>query len=229
MKRVLIIEDEKSIAGLQRDYLDIHGFAADLEHRGDIGLRKALSGDYDLVILDLMVPGMDGFELCRQLRAKTEIPIIVISARSEETYIIRGLGLGADDYMTKPFSPAEMVARVKAHLDRYERYAGRAGAKQDTIRIRGLTIDRASRRVHLDGREIQLTAKEFDLLAFLASHPDQVFSRSAIFEQVWGLDAEGDLATVTVHIGRLRDKLEADPANPQYIETVWGAGYRFRV
>jgi DNA-binding response OmpR family regulator len=228
MKRVLIIEDEKSIAELQRDYLEIHGFAADLEHRGDTGLRRALSGDYDLVILDLMVPGMDGFELCRKLRAKTEIPIIVVSARSEETDIIRGLGLGADDYMTKPFSPAEMVARVKAHLDRYERLAGGGGTGRGVISIRGLTIDRASRRVHLDGREIRLTAKEFDLLAFLASHPDQVFSRSDLFERIWGLDAEGDLATVTVHIGRLRDKLEPDPANPRFIETVWGAGYRFR-
>jgi DNA-binding response OmpR family regulator len=228
MKRVLIIEDEKSIAELQRDYLEIHGFAADLEHRGDTGLRRALSGDYDLVILDLMVPGMDGFELCRKLRAKTEIPIIVVSARSEETDIIRGLGLGADDYMTKPFSPAEMVARVKAHLDRYERLAGGGGTGRGVISIRGLTIDRASRRVHLGGREIRLTAKEFDLLAFLASHPDQVFSRSDLFERIWGLDAEGDLATVTVHIGRLRDKLEPDPANPRFIETVWGAGYRFR-
>jgi len=130
--------------------------------------------------------------------------------------------------MTKPFSPVEMVARVKAHLDRYERFAGRAGRQRDIITIRGLTIDKGARRVHLDGREIHLTAKEFDLLAFLAGHPDQVLSKSFIFEQVWGLDAEGDLATVTVHIGKLRDKLEADPANPQYIETVWGAGYRFR-
>lgn len=228
MKRVLIIEDEKSIAELQRDYLEIHGFAADLEHRGDAGLRKALSGDYDLIILDLMLPGVDGFEICRQIRAKKEIPIIVISARNEEVDIIRGLGLGADDYMTKPFRPAEMAARVKAHLERYDRFAGRTGRKRETISIRGLTIDKASRRTHLHGREIQLTAKEFDLLVFLASHPDQVLSREIIFEQVWGLDSEGDLATVTVHIGKLREKLEADPANPQYIETVWGAGYRFR-
>ncbi len=228
MKRVLIIEDEKSIAELQRDYLEIHGFAADVEHRGDAGLRKALSGQYDLVILDLMVPGMDGFDICRQIRAKTEIPVIVISACNEEKDIIRGLGLGADDYMTKPFSPMEMVARVKAHLERYDRLAGRSAAKRNLIRIRGLTIDKGARRVHLNGREIPLTAREFDLLVFLASHPDQVLSRETIFERVWGLDSEGDLATVTVHIGKLREKLEPDPANPQYIETVWGAGYRFR-
>lgn len=228
MKRVLIIEDEKSIAELQRDYLEIHGFAADVAHRGDTGLQMALSGDYDLVIVDLMLPGMNGFDICRQIRQKKEIPIIVISARNDDTDIIRGLGLGADDYMTKPFSPAEMVARVKAHLARYERFAGLAGENRDIITIRGLTIDKRSRRTHLNGREIQLTAKEFDLLAFLACNLDRVLSKNVIFEQVWGLDSEGDLATVTVHIGKLREKLEADPANPQYIETVWGAGYRFK-
>lgn len=228
MKRVLIIEDEKSIAELQRDYLEIHGFAADVAHRGDTGLQMALSGDYDLVIVDLMLPGMNGFDICRQIRQKKEIPIIVISARNDDTDIIRGLDLGADDYMTKPFSPAEMVARVKAHLARYERFAGLAGENRDIITIRGLTIDKRSRRTHLNGREIQLTAKEFDLLAFLACNLDRVLSKNVIFEQVWGLDSEGDLATVTVHIGKLREKLEADPANPQYIETVWGAGYRFK-
>jgi len=228
MKRVLIIEDEESIAELQRDYLEIHGFAAEVEPRGDAGLKKALSGEYDLVILDLMLPGMNGFDICRQIRAKTEIPIIIISARSEDVDIIRGLGLGADDYMKKPFSPAEMVARVKAHLARYERFAGVAGARRDIISIRGLTIDKAARRTYLNGREIHLTAKEFDLLVYLASNLDRVLSRSDIFEQVWGLESEGDLATVTVHIGKLREKLETDPANPQYIETVWGAGYRFK-
>jgi len=199
-----------------------------VEHRGDAGLRKALGGGYDLVILDLMLPGADGFDICRKIRAESNIPLIIVSARSEDVDVIRGLGLGADDYMKKPFSPAELVARVKAHLARVERLAGAAGGNRDVIRIRGLTIDRAARRTFLDGREIHLTAREFDLLAFLASHPDRVLSRSDIFERVWGMDSEGDLATVTVHIGKLRDKLEADPANPQYIETVWGAGYRFR-
>lgn len=228
MKRVLIIEDEQSIAELQRDYLEIHGFAVDLAHRGDTGLHKAINGDYDLIIVDLMVPGMSGFDICRQIRMHKEIPILIISARNEDTDIIRGLGLGADDYMTKPFSPAEMVARVKAHLDRYERYKGTTEPNRDTILIRGLSIDKASRRTHLHGREIPLTAKEFDLLVYLAGNLDRVLSKDLIFEQVWGLDAEGDLATVTVHIGKLREKLEADPANPQYIETVWGAGYRFK-
>lgn len=227
-KRILIIEDERSIAELQRDYLEIQGFSVELEHRGDLGLEKALRNDYDLIILDLMLPNMDGYEVCRQLRKEKDVPIMMISARKEDIDIIRGLGLGVDDYMIKPFSPSEMVARVKAHLTRVERLLGGAKTNKDRIRIRGLTIDPSSRRTYLNNREIHLTLKEFELLVYLARHADRVFSKEDLFEQVWGMDAAGEVATVTVHIGKLREKLGEDIDGCQYIETVWGVGYRFK-
>ncbi|WP_080840823.1 response regulator transcription factor [Cohnella massiliensis] len=229
MQRILIIEDDTSIAELQRDYLEIGGYSVKMEHTGDGGLREALNGRYDLVILDLMLPGMDGFEICRRLRAEREIPIIMLSARTEDIDKIRGLGLGADDYMTKPFSPGELVARVKAHLSRYERLAKPAESRRAEIAIRGLKIDKNARRVFVNGDEILLTTKEFDLLAFLAEHPNRVFHKEELFEKVWGLEANGDSSTVTVHIRKIREKLESVPASPSYIDTVWGAGYRFKV
>ncbi|MCS7464975.1 response regulator transcription factor [Paenibacillus doosanensis] len=225
--RILIIEDEASIAELERDYLEINGFAVQMEHSGDTGLQQALTGDYDLVILDLMLPKVDGFEICRKIRDKHDIPILMVSAKKEDIDKIRGLGLGADDYIIKPFSPGELVARVKAHLSRYERLLGHRGQKSEEIRIRGLLIDKASRRVYVNGREVVFTTKEFDLLAFLASNPNRVFNKEQLFEHIWGMDSNGDSPTVTVHIRKIREKIELDPSKPQYIDTVWGAGYRF--
>ncbi|WP_100488329.1 response regulator transcription factor [Sporolactobacillus pectinivorans] len=225
MKRVLIVEDEQSIAELERDYLEINGFQAEIETSGDRGLMKALTEDYQLIILDLMLPGRDGFDICREIRKTKEIPIIFVSAKKEDIDKIRGFGLGADDYMVKPFSPGELVARVKAHLSRYERLSGRK--QSNTLNVRGLKIDRGSRQVFVNEKETELTAKEFDLLLFFITHPNHVFSKEHLFERLWGLDSMGDLTTVTVHIRKLREKIEADPSNPQYIITIWGAGYRF--
>lgn len=224
--RVLIIEDDPSIARLETDYLEIEGF--DVTHctDGRQGLDIALQTPWDLIILDLMLPGMDGFEICRRLREKLDIPMLVVSARSEDIDKIRALGLGADDYVTKPFSPAELVARVKSHLKRYQRLAGKA-AEADEIIAGTLSIHLRSHRVHVAGVEIPLTSKEFELLVFLASHPDIVFSREQLFEKIWGLDNYGDIGTIAVHIQKIRKKIEADPASPRFIETVWGAGYRF--
>ena len=229
MSHILIIEDEPSIADLQRDYLEIHGFSVDIQPDGELGLKQALKGDYDLVILDVMLPRMDGFDICRRIRAEKDIPILFVSAIKEEIDKIRALGLGGDDYIIKPFSPGELVARVKAHLARYERLRGNREALKDAILIRGLRIDKASRRVYVNEKEVLLTTKEFDLLTFLAMHPNRVFNKEQLFEQNWGYDSAGDISTVTVHIRKLREKIEMDPSNPQYIETIWGAGYRFNV
>ncbi|MWC31201.1 response regulator transcription factor [Paenibacillus sp. MMS18-CY102] len=229
MKNILIIEDERTIAELQRDYLESHGYRADIEGKGDIGLRRALDGQYDLIILDLMLPHTDGFEICRRIRQEADIPIIMISAKKEDVDKIRGLGLGADDYMTKPFSPSELVARVKAHLARYDRLTGDSREAQQSLTIRGLTINKLTRQVNIRDRDMLLTSKEFDLLLLLAAHPNRVFTKDELFERVWGLESIGDSSTVTVHIRRLREKIELDPSNPQYIDTVWGVGYRLKV
>jgi DNA-binding response OmpR family regulator len=229
MSRILIIEDELSIAELERDYLEINGYSVDMEHSGDKGLVRALNESYDLIILDVMLPKVDGFEICRKIRSRKDTPIIMISAKKEDIDKIRGLGLGADDYMIKPFSPGEMVARVKAHLARYERFIGNREQKHDEIRIRGLWIDKTSRRVHINEEEVSFTTKEFDLLSFLAVNPNRVFSKEQLFDHIWGMDSFGDISTVTVHIRKIREKVELDPSNPQYIETVWGAGYRFQL
>jgi DNA-binding response OmpR family regulator len=228
MKKILIIEDEVCIAEMERDYFQINGLEAEIEERGDTGMKRALDEEFDLIVLDLMLPGEDGFEICRRIRAAKEIPILMVSARTEDIDKIRGLGLGADDYITKPFSPGELVARVKAHLSRYERLTGSKASKPREISIRGLLIEQSSRRVYVNNREVTLTAKEYDLLVFLASHPDRVFTKEDLFNRIWGMECLGDLATLTVHIGKIREKIELDPANPQYIETIWGVGYRFR-
>ena len=229
MKKILIIEDDSSIAELERDYIEINGYSVDIEVSGDSGLRTALNGDYDLIILDVMLPKVDGFEICRHLRAVKDIPILMVSARKEDIDKIRGLGLGADDYIIKPFSPGELVARVKAHLARYERLRVNNEPKNEEIRIRGLHIDKTSHRVYINNAEVSFTAKEFDLLVLLASNPNRVFSKAELFERLWGMDSLGDIATVTVHIGKLREKIELVPSNPQYIETIWGVGYRFKM
>lgn len=228
MGKVLIIEDEVSIAELERDYLEISSFEVDISTDGKEGLDKALSEDYDLVLLDLMLPGLDGYEICRRIRATKEIPIVMVSAKKNDIDKIRGLGLGADDYMTKPFSPSELVARVKAHITRYDRLAGVAAANRDIIEIRELKIDSSSRRVWSYDKERTLTAKEFDILRFLAEHPNKVYSKEDLFREVWGLESMGDISTVTVHIKNIREKIELDSSKPQFIETIWGVGYRFR-
>ena len=229
MSRILIIEDEEAIADLEKDYLELSDFDVTIEHDGEEGLKQALSGDYGLIILDLMLPGMDGFEVCKHIREKKDVPVIMVSAKKDDIDKIRGLGLGADDYLTKPFSPAELVARVKAHLSRYSRLVGNNAKKYDIIEIRELKIDKTARRVFIDGVEKPFTTKEFDLLTFLAENPNHVFSKEELFRQIWNMESVGDIATVTVHIKKIREKIEYDTSNPQYIETIWGVGYRFKI
>ena len=229
MKKILLIEDDKGIAELERDYLEASDFAVEIVMDGRDGLRKALAETYDLLLLDIMLPGVDGFQICREVRKVRETPILMVSAKREDIDKIRGLGLGADDYIIKPFSPGELVARVKAHLARYERLTkGRSGRQQKILQAGALEIQLETHRVYVDGKEVVLTHREFELLAFLAENPGIVFSRDKLFERVWGFDAVGDTATVMVHVNRIREKIEPDPAKPIYIETVWGAGYRFQ-
>lgn len=229
MCRILIIEDEVSIAELERDYLELSGFEVELEGDGKIGLERALNEEFDLMILDLMLPSMDGFEICRKFREVKNTPVIMISAKKEDIDKIRGLGLGADDYMTKPFSPSEMVARVKAHLARYERLIGSGNPENEIVEIRGLKIDKTARRVWVNGEERSFTTKEFDLLTFLAQNPNHVYTKEELFKKIWDMESIGDIATVTVHIKKIREKIEFNTAKPQYIETIWGVGYRFKV
>ena len=229
MSRILIIEDEEAIADLERDYLELAGFEVEIANRGDIGLKRAMEEDFDLLILDLMLPEVDGFDICRQVRQEKNLPIIMVSAKKDDIDKIRGLGLGADDYMTKPFSPSELVARVKAHLARYDRLIGSMAEKNKVIEIRGLKIDTTARRVWVNGEERTFTTKEFDLLSFLAAHPNHVYSKDELFQKIWDMESVGDIATVTVHIKKIREKIEMDTSNPQYIETIWGVGYRFKV
>ena len=229
MSKILIVEDEAAIADLEKDYLELSGFEVEVANDGQTGLDKALNEDYDLVILDLMLPGVDGFEICRQVRAEKNTPIIMVSAKKDDIDKIRGLGLGADDYMTKPFSPSELVARVKAHMARYERLIGSVMEENKVIEIRGLKIDTTARRVWVNGEEKTFTTKEFDLLTFLASHPNHVYTKDELFSEIWDMESIGDIAAVTVHIKKIREKIEFDTSKPQYIETIWGVGYRFKV
>ena len=229
MKRILIIEDDTDIAELERDYLEAGGMAADIAADGEMGLAQALEQDYDLILLDVMLPGTDGFSICRTVRQEKNIPILLVSARREDADKIQGLGMGADDYISKPFSPSELVARVKAHMERYDRLTAAEGDIRGEVLTAGeLEVRKASRRVFKNQAEIVLANKEFDLLAFLMEHEDVVFSKETLFDRIWGMEPMGETSTVTVHINRIREKIETDPGNPQYIETVWGAGYRFR-
>ena len=229
MSKVLIIEDEVAIADLEKDYLELSGFEVETENDGVVGLKRALSEDFDMYILDLMLPGIDGFEICKQIREEKNTPILMVSAKKDDIDKIRGLGLGADDYMTKPFSPSELVARVKAHLARYERLIGSHVEENKLIEIRGLKIDTTARRVWVNGKEKAFTTKEFDLLTFLASHPNHVYTKDELFSEIWDMESIGDIATVTVHIKKIREKIEFNTAKPQYIETIWGVGYRFKI
>ncbi|MCR5101640.1 MAG: response regulator transcription factor [Butyrivibrio sp.] len=229
MSRILIVEDEEAIADLEKDYLELSDFEVTIENKGDDGLQTALENEFDLIILDLMLPGMDGFEVCKHIREKKNVPILMVSAKKDDIDKIRGLGLGADDYITKPFSPSELVARVKAHLARYSRLVGSGSESNDVVEIRGLKIDKTARRVYVDDIEKNFTTKEFDLLTFLAENPNHVFTKEELFRKIWNMDSIGDIATVTVHIKKIREKIEYDTSNPQYIETIWGVGYRFKV
>jgi DNA-binding response OmpR family regulator len=226
VKRILIIEDDLDIAELERDYLQLNGYKAEIVQDGLQGLKKAVSGMYDVVVVDLMLPNKNGFEIIKEIRRSKEIPIIVVSARNDDIDKIRGLDFGADDYLTKPFSPAELAARIKAHITRYKRLKGNT-AKSEVIQHKGLEINTASHKVFVIGREIQLTTKEYELLVFLASNPNIVFSKEHIFDTIWGDQYHSDTATVAVHIQKIRKKIEKDSSNPEYIETLWGTGYRF--
>ena len=224
MSKILIIEDEVAIADLEKDYLELSGFEVAMEHAGDTGLARALKEEFDLIVLDLMLPGIDGFEVCRQIREKKDIPVIMVSAKKDDIDKIHG-----DDYMTKPFSPSELVARVKAHMSRYNRLTNTSQKANDVIEIRGIRIDKTARRVYIDGEEKNFTTKEFDLLTFLAENPNHVFTKEELFREIWDMESVGDIATVTVHIKKIREKIEGSSSKPQYIETIWGVGYRFKL
>ena len=229
MSRILIVEDEVAIADLEKDYLELSGFEVEIENDGTKGLERALHEEFDLFILDLMLPGVDGFEICKKIRETKNTPILMVSAKKDDIDKIRGLGLGADDYVTKPFSPSELVARVKAHLARYERLIGSNMPQNDIIEIRGIKIDKTARRVWVNGEEKQFTTNEFDLLTFLAENPNHVFTKEELFRKIWDMESIGDIATVTVHIKKIREKIEMNTNKPQYIETIWGVGYRFKL
>ena len=226
-KRILIIEDETALSSLLTDYLAADGFSVEARADGPSGLEAARGGGFDLVLLDLMLPGMDGFEVCRRLRQEADMPVLILSARREDGDKIRGLGLGADDYVVKPFSPAELVARVKSHLSRYERLTGRARADR-WITDGGLEVNVEARRVRKGGMEVALTAREFDLLLLFIRNPDRAFTRDEIYARIWGDDLFVDPSNIAVHVRRLREKVEDDPSEPRHIETVWGVGYRWK-
>lgn len=228
-KKILIVEDEESIAELEKDYLEMNGYEVTVETNGTSGLSRTYDEEFDLYILDLMLPGVDGFDICQSIRERFDKPVLMVSAKKDDEDKIKGLGLGADDYITKPFSPSELVARVKAHLARYERLIGKGQEENEIIEIRGLKIDKTARRVYVNREEKVLTTKEFDLLTFLASHPNHVYTKDELFQEIWDMESIGDIATVTVHIKKIREKIEYDTSKPQYIETIWGVGYRFKV
>ena len=209
--------------------MELSGFEVEVETSGDVGVERALKEDFNLIILDLMLPNVDGFEICKQIRKEKNIPVIMVSAKKDDIDKICGLGIGADDYITKPFSPSELVARVKAHLARYERLIGTGQKENEVIEIRGLKIDKTARRVFVNGEEKIFTTKEFDLLSFLAENPNHVYTKEELFREIWDMESIGDIATVTVHIKKIREKIEYNTSKPQYIETIWGVGYRFKV
>ncbi|MFA6508270.1 MAG: response regulator transcription factor [Treponemataceae bacterium] len=228
-ERILVVEDDKSLSILIKDYLELSNYEVITAADGTEGLRLAIEGDFDLLLLDLMLPGKTGFEICREFREKSDKPVLILSARSEDIDKIRALGLGADDYVTKPFSPGELVARVKAHLGRYRRLTGTLAAKQEKgIEIRGLRLEPDTKRVFAREAEIDLTATEFDLLRLLMENPGRVFSREEIFSRIRGAESFGDTSMVSVHVRRIREKIERDPSEPDFLETVWGMGYRIR-
>lgn len=226
-KRILIVEDDKNILRLESDYLEANGFEVCTATDGKQGLELALSNTFDLIMLDIMLPEVDGMEICRQVREVSNIPVLLVSAKRDDVDKIKGLGFGADDYIVKPFSPSELVARVIAHINRYERLTAGNGESIAKIEIGSLKIDKASRRVFVKDEEIIFTNKEFDLLTCLAEEPDTVFSKEELFERIWKYDSMGETSTVTVHVNRIRDKLFAADSSFSFVNTVWGRGYRF--
>lgn len=228
MKRILIIEDDQAIAAIERDYLEMDNFIVEIAADGISGIEKAMNGNFQLIILDIMLPGIDGFTVCRKLREYLDIPILMVTAKQEDIDKIRGLGIGADDYIEKPFSPSVLVARVKANLIQYERIKGGHLEPMSELTVGNIRINMRSHRVYVKDKELELKNKEYELLLFLVSNADVIFSKETLYERIWGLDALGDNATVAVHINRLREKIEEKPSSPKYIETVWGAGYRFK-
>lgn len=229
MRKILIIEDDLSIAELQKDYLELEGFQVTICTDGVKGLNTLNSSKFDLLLLDIMLPKLNGYTILRSIQDKKDIPVLLVSAKKEEIDKIKGFTLGADDYIIKPFSPGELVARIKSHIQNYERIKNKFNLKRDKLIIRGLEILKDSRQVFMNGKEINLAQKEFDILRYMAENPNKVFNREELFEKIWGLDSIGDNATITVHIRKIREKIEPYPSKPQYIETVWGAGYRLRV
>ncbi len=229
MAKILIIEDDKAISDIERDYLELSGFETECAYDGVDGLNKALAGGHDLILLDLMLPGLDGFTICKKLRDKIDIPILMVTARTQDIDKIRGLGFGADDYIEKPFSPSVLVARIKANLAQYERLKPAEKKNESVVSAGPFVMDSDARTAFVDGRELSLKNKEFELLLFLLRHPNQVFSREDLYEMIWGLESMGDNITVAVHVNRLREKIEKDPSNPEYIQTVWGVGYRLKI
>jgi len=233
MKKILIVEDDISIAEIQRDFLEIEGYDITIIADGLEGYKIAKAEKFDLILLDLMLPNMNGIDICRGIRGEVNVPIIMVTAKGDEADKIRGLGLGADDYIVKPFSPTELVARVKSNLAQYERLRNRQSGdshpdkRANELNAGTITINLSTHRVYIHGAEIELKHKEYELLVFMASNPDMVFSKEHLYERIWGMDSFGDLKTVAVHISRLREKIEKDPQNPKHIQTVWGAGYRF--
>ena len=227
MKRILIIEDDKSISELQKDYLEMSGYEVVCAFDGKSGFEYIKNESFDLIILDLMLPGRNGFDILREISDSKQIPILIVSAKSDETFKIKGLNLGADDYITKPFGMGELVARVNSHIKTYEKF--KYNSKKKLLVVGALSIDKQDRRVYVDDNEVVLTQKEFDLLLFLAENPNRVYNKEYLFERVWGYDSLSDASTITVHIARIREKIETNPERRQYIETVWGAGYRFKI
>ena len=234
MRKILVVEDDHLIAELERDYLEANEYEVEIASDGYEGLRLSKEHTYDLILLDVMLPGVSGFDICREIRKDKNVPVIMVTAKKTDVDKIRGLGLGADDYIIKPFSPTELVARVQAHIRIHERLLGEAGAgggqmQENCIDLGTLKIYPLSRRVIANGKEVSMANKEFELLTFLAQNPNIVFSKDTVFDRIWGMEALGDTDTVTVHVNRIRGKIEEDPSNPRFIETIWGAGYRFNI
>lgn len=224
-KRILIIEDDPDMSSIERDYLQLSGYSVAIASDGNDGLSQALSQPFDLILLDLMLPGLDGFSICRKVREQKDIPILIVTARGKDVDKIRGLGFGADDYIEKPFSPSVLVARVRANLAQYDRLKP-AAVQEEVLSVGPLTAQPKLHRILLSGKELPLKNREYELLLFLMRHPGQVFSREDLYEMIWGLESLGDNVTVAVHVNRLREKIEKDPSHPVLLTTVWGVGYR---
>ena len=224
---ILLVEDEKEIVELVRDYLVMEGFRVIIAYDGEDGLKQFIDQQPTLAVLDLMLPKLDGMELCRKIRVQSTIPIVMMTAKKSETDKIIGLGIGADDYITKPFSPGELVARIKAHIRRYKHFVVPPSEQKEVLTFKHLVLDIKEYSVLAFGEPVELSAREFKLLHTLANHRGQVFSKEQLFDKLWGYNHMGDFNTLTVYIRKIREKIERDPSNPEFIKTVWGVGYKF--